>query len=96
MARADAHANITILEHYFAVDLITQHHLGHVVTKVTPDITCFGAYALNRQTSRIDMLLARITVVATGGCGQVYRATTNPVIATGDGNCHGLSRQGPY
>ncbi len=84
-ARADAHPNITILEHYFAVDLITQHHLGHVVTKVTPDITCYGAYALNKQTSRIDTLLARVTVVATGGCGQVYRATTNPVIACGDG-----------
>ncbi len=84
-ARADEHPNITILEHYFAVDLITQHHLGHVVTKVTPDITCYGAYALNKQTSKIDQLLARVTVVAAGGCGQVYRATTNPVIATGDG-----------
>ena len=84
-ARADAFANIEILEHYFGVDLITQHHLGHVVTKVTPDIACYGAYALNRETSRIDTLLARVTVVATGGCGQVYRATTNPVIATGDG-----------
>ena len=85
MARADEHANITILEHYFAVDLITQHHLGHVVTKVTPDITCFGAYALNRETAEIDQVLARVTVVAAGGCGQVYRATTNPVIASGDG-----------
>ena len=85
MARADEHANITILEHYFAVDLITQHHLGHVVTKVTPDITCFGAYALNTETADIDQILARVTVVAAGGCGQVYRATTNPVIASGDG-----------
>ena len=85
MARADEHANITILEHYFAVDLITQHHLGHVVTKVTPDVTCFGAYALNRETAEIDQVLARVTVVAAGGCGQVYRATTNPVIASGDG-----------
>ena len=85
MARADEHANITIIEHYFAVDLITQHHLGHVVTKVTPDITCFGAYALNTETAEIDMILARVTVVAAGGCGQVYRATTNPVIASGDG-----------
>ena len=70
MARADEHPNITIIEHYFAVDLITQHHLGHVVTKVTPDITCFGAYALNTETAEIDMILARVTVVAAGGCGH--------------------------
>ena len=84
-AKVDAYDNVTILEHYFCVDLITQHHLGHVVTKVTPDITCFGAYALNRESGRIEQLLARTTVVAAGGAGQVYRATTNPVIATGDG-----------
>ena len=84
-AKVDAYANVTILEHYFCVDLVTQHHLGHVVTKVTPDITCFGAYALNRESGAIEQLLARATVVATGGAGQVYRATTNPVIATGDG-----------
>jgi len=85
MARADEHPNITILEHYFCLDLITQHHLGHVVTKVTPNITCFGAYALNREKGEIEQLLARVTVVAAGGAGQIYRATTNPVIATGDG-----------
>ena len=84
-ARADQFDNITILEHFFCIDLITQHHLGHVVTKVTPDITCFGAYALNQEKQRIEQLLARITVVATGGAGQIYRATTNPIIATGDG-----------
>ncbi len=84
-ARADASPNINVLEHYFCVDLITQHHLGHVVTKATPNITCFGAYALNKLTGQIELLRARTTVVATGGAGQVYRATTNPVIATGDG-----------
>ena len=84
-AKVDEYPGVTILEHYFCVDLITQHHLGHVVTKVTPDITCFGAYALNRETGDIEQLLARTTVVATGGAGQVYRATTNPVIASGDG-----------
>lgn len=85
MARADEHPNITILEHYFCLDLITQHHLGRVVTKVTPDITCYGAYALNREKGDIEQLLARVTVVAAGGAGQIYRATTNPIIATGDG-----------
>ncbi len=77
--------NVEIVEHYFAIDLITQHHLGHTVTRVTPGIECYGAYALNKKTGEIETLLAKATVLATGGSGQVYRSTTNPVIATGDG-----------
>ena len=77
--------NIEIHEHFFAVDLITQHHLGHIVTRLTPDIECYGAYVLNKSTGEIETILAKVTVVATGGAGQVYRNTTNPVIATGDG-----------
>ncbi len=79
------HSNIRIMEHFFAIDLITQHHLGYNVTRVTPGITCFGAYALDKRTGTIETLLARSTVLAAGGAGQVYRQTTNPVIATGDG-----------
>lgn len=77
--------NIEIIKHCFVVDLITQHHLGFLVTKSTPDIECYGVYALNLQTNRIEKILANITVLATGGNGQVYRSTTNPHIATGDG-----------
>jgi L-aspartate oxidase len=77
--------NIQVLEHYFALDLITQHHLGYIVTRLTPDIECYGAYALNTKTQSIDTILARVTVVAAGGAGQVYRDTTNPIIASGDG-----------
>lgn len=83
--KADQFANIQVLEHYFAVDIITQHHLGYNVTRLTPDITCYGAYALNKETKEIETILSRITVIATGGAGQVYRNTTNPVIASGDG-----------
>lgn len=85
LARAENIPNLIILEHYFAVDIITQHHLGHNVTRLTPNITCYGAYALNKETDEIETFLAKITVVATGGAGQVYRNTTNPVIASGDG-----------
>lgn len=77
--------NIKVYEHYFALDLITQHHMGYMVTRVTPNIECFGAYVLNKETNEIETFLAKQTVVATGGAGQVYRNTTNPVIATGDG-----------
>ncbi len=84
-AKADDYANIHIHEHYFAVDLITQHHLGYTITRLTPHIECYGAYVLNKQTQQIETFRARMTVVATGGGGQVYRTTTNPVIASGDG-----------
>lgn len=77
--------NIEIIKHCFVVDIITQHHLGYLVTKSTPDIECYGIYALDMKEHRIIKILSRITVFATGGNGQVYRTTTNPVIATGDG-----------
>lgn len=77
--------NIQILNHCFVVDLITQHHLGYLVTKSTTDITCFGVYVLNTATNEIEKIIAQTTLLASGGCGQAYRTTTNPKIATGDG-----------
>ena len=80
-----ARPNIRLINHCFVVDLITQHHLGYLVMKSTPDIQCYGVYALNLQTHHMEKILAKITVLATGGNGQIYRTTTNPAIATGDG-----------
>ncbi len=82
--------NITVLEHHFAVDLLTQHHLGEFVTRHTRGLTCFGAYVLDLQTHEVKTMLARFTIVAAGGCGNIYGTTTNPVVATGDGiaMCH--------
>lgn len=77
--------NIEIYNHWFVLDIITQHHLGYLVTKSTPDITCYGVYALNTQNNNVEKILARCTLMASGGAGQVYRTTTNPKIATGDG-----------
>lgn len=79
------HKNIELLEHCFAVDFLTQHHQGVLVNKRTPDIECYGAYVLNTTNGNIDTILARITLVATGGVGNVYTSTTNPPVATGDG-----------
>jgi L-aspartate oxidase len=81
----NAHPNIEVLENHFAVDLITQHHLGIEVNRRTPDITCYGAYVLNCATNDIHTILAKTTLLATGGTGNVYMTTTNPSIATGDG-----------
>lgn len=77
--------NITLLSHYFVLDLITQHHLGYLVTKSTPDVECYGVYVLNLETHGIQKIESSITVLATGGNGALYRSTTNPAIATGDG-----------
>lgn len=78
-------SNIELITHCFVVELITQHHLGYLVTKSTLDIECYGIYVLNLKTNKIEKILSRVTLLATGGNGQVYRTTTNPVIATGDG-----------
>ncbi|MDE6037072.1 MAG: FAD-binding protein, partial [Duncaniella sp.] len=80
-----ANKNIDIYEHHFAIEIITQHHLGKIVTRRTPDITCYGAYVLDTETGTVDTFLSRITLIATGGCGAVYQTTTNPLVATGDG-----------
>lgn len=78
------HPNIELLENHFAVELITEHHLGQSM-ETWMKITCFGAYILNPATGHVDTILAKTTLMATGGAGYVYQTTTNPSIATGDG-----------
>ncbi len=85
LEKAKSIPNIHFHKEYFVVDIITQHHLGRLVTKSTQDIQCYGVYALNMETNKIETILSKVTLLATGGAGQVYRSTTNPVIATGDG-----------
>ena len=85
LAKVRAHPNIKIFDHFYAIDIITQHHLGEVVTSQTPGITCLGAYVLNLRTNKIETILSKITMMASGGAGHVYNTTTNPSIATGDG-----------
>ena len=80
-----SHPNITVLTNHFAVEIITQHHMGIIVTRHTSGIRCYGAYVLNEDTGVVDTYLSKVTVMATGGCEAVYRQTTNPLVATGDG-----------
>lgn len=79
------HPNICVFEFCFAVEIITQHHLGVTVTRQTPDIECYGAYILDLKKKKVDTFLSRVTLMATGGVGNVYQTTTNPRVATGDG-----------
>lgn len=76
--------NIQMLAHHYVVDLITQHHVPGKELN-TDDICCYGAYILDEKNKKIKKITAKITLVATGGAGHVYKNTTNPVIATGDG-----------
>ncbi|MBR4516992.1 MAG: FAD-dependent oxidoreductase, partial [Bacteroidaceae bacterium] len=85
MEAVRSNPNIEILENHFAVEIITQHHLGIRVTRRTPDIECYGAYVLNPDTGKVDTYLSKVTLMATGGTGAIYATTSNPNIATGDG-----------
>ncbi len=83
--RVKSHKNIELLENHFAVDIITQHHLGKLVKRSHKDTECYGAYVLNLKNDQVDTYLSKITLIATGGTGNLYDTTTNPKIATGDG-----------
>jgi L-aspartate oxidase len=75
------HPNITLLEHHFAIDLVTTDKLG--LTEAPP--RCLGLYVQDVSTGDVMTIAADHTVLATGGAGKVYLYTTNPDTATGDG-----------
>jgi L-aspartate oxidase len=79
------HPQIDLFERHFAVDLITQHHLGKLVKRHMTDIECYGAYVLNLDTGQVIRILSKTTLLASGGTGNLYSTTTNPPVATGDG-----------
>ena len=81
--KAKAHPNIQLLERWMALDLITNRHLKHQQLKKSE--RCYGVYALNIASGKIDAIQASAVVLATGGVGKVYRYTSNPETATGDG-----------
>ncbi len=84
LEEAHSNPNITILDHHFVIDLITEHHIEGDETDEAKR-NCYGAYVLNLKNSKIEKFTSKLTLVATGGAGQVYKNTTNPIIATGDG-----------
>ncbi|NDV68395.1 L-aspartate oxidase [Dysgonomonas sp. 25] len=76
--------NVQLLNHHYVIDLITEHHIpGESFDKY--NLNCYGAYVLDMKNRHIVKMSAKITLMATGGCGHVYKNTTNPLIATGDG-----------
>lgn len=73
--------NIQIFENYVAIDLITQHKLGHT----DQENRALGLYALDEQSEQVITFLAPFTALACGGAMKAYLYTSNPDIATGDG-----------
>lgn len=83
--KVDKHPNIEVWENHFTIDILTQHHLGEVIKRSSKFIQCFGAYILEPGKGEVHTVLAKTTMLATGGIGNLYASTTNPEIATGDG-----------
>lgn len=85
LAEVQRHPNIEVWENHFAIDIITQHHLGEEILRGKTKVECYGAYVFNPHQEVIHTVLSKITMIATGGLGNLYSSTTNPKIATGDG-----------
>jgi len=77
--------NIHLLENHFAIDLITEHHIGKKRKSSDEKIHCWGAYVFDVKKGEVHTFISKVTLLATGGLGQAYLHTTNPPIATGDG-----------
>ena len=67
MERVRNNPNIEIYENHFAIEILTQHHLGEVVKRNYPDIKCFGAYVADLSNQNVIAFLSKVTVMATGG-----------------------------
>lgn len=74
----DSHPNIHVFEHYASCELLLNNAR-------TENVECQGVSALNLQSGKMESFIAPHIVLATGGIGQLFTHTTNPVVATGDG-----------
>jgi L-aspartate oxidase len=83
--RVQAHPNVKVIANATAVDLLTASHHSVEPTDVYRPLTCVGAYVLDQTTGKIFSILAKETILATGGLGSVFLHTTNPTGARGDG-----------
>lgn len=85
LAALSSRPNIELLTRHTAVDLLTPAHHSRDRRAVYEDLSCCGAYVLDQRSGRVVTVLAKATIVATGGLGQIYLHTTNPATARGDG-----------
>ncbi len=79
------HPNVTLLTGHTAVDLLTPSHHSRNRRAVYDHRTCVGAYVLEQATGQVRRIIAPVTVLASGGLGQIFLRTTNPSGSRGDG-----------
>ncbi|OGU50268.1 MAG: L-aspartate oxidase [Ignavibacteria bacterium GWC2_35_8] len=77
--------NIHVIENTLAIDLITEHNIPDLRNSPLDKRNCWGTYVLDGNQGKVVTINSKVTILATGGLGQVYQHTTNPLIATGDG-----------
>lgn len=81
--RVKENPNITLFEDHYAIELITEHHVrGNLQAAFN---ICFGAYIFSKQDKQVHVFHSNYTILATGGASRVYKYSTNPESATGDG-----------
>ena len=77
--------NIITLNNTTAIDLLTYSHHSTEYSDIYKKPTCFGIVALNNKTNKTVKIFSDQTILATGGLGQLYSHTTNPLESRGDG-----------
>ena len=77
--------NVTLLSEHTAVDLLTPAHHSRNPLAIYDPVSCTGAYIFDQRQGQVITCLARKTILASGGVGQIYLHTTNPERARGDG-----------
>ena len=80
-----SNSNITLLTGKTAVDLLTPAHHSQNRQSVYDSLSCVGAFVLDQDSGQVQRVLARATILASGGLGQIFLRTTNPAGARGDG-----------
>lgn len=85
VAYAEASESIEIFVGHTAIDLITNVHNSEDVQERYHETRVIGVYALDEKREVVDAFFASTVVLATGGLGNLFRHTSNPVEATGDG-----------
>jgi L-aspartate oxidase len=80
-----AHRLVEFVSNATVVDLLTASHHSLEPTDIYRPLECVGVYALDGGTAKVFPILARETILATGGLGAVFLHTTNPSNARGDG-----------
>ena len=85
VARVDATPSITRRSGWVAIDLLTLSHNSDDPRDRYAPLTCYGAYVLDSSTGEVHAIIAKKTVLANGGLGQIFQHSTNQPGSVGHG-----------